>query len=169
MTRICSGAPQMSARSHFPHCCHSPTRRQCTGLLVFQFVHDPEGFQELGEVNTAIFVEVDTSSEVVNRLVVDVDTQVGTEETPGLTELLDGDQTWTQFVQYKPDNQSTNSTMPSTSNSVHIVRDLPEWSLSIMLNIISISVLYRNKVSATFGVTWEETGAKIFQYQINKV
>lgn len=56
-------------------------------------MHNPEGLQKLREVNTAILVEVDTSGEVVNGLVVDVDAQVGTEETPGLTELLDGDQT----------------------------------------------------------------------------
>lgn len=56
-------------------------------------MHNPEGFQKLSEVNTAVLVEVDASGEVVNRLVVDVHPQVGTEETPGLTELLDGDQT----------------------------------------------------------------------------
>lgn len=56
-------------------------------------MHNLEGLQELGEVDTAVLVEVDAPSEVVNGLVVDVDTQVGTEEAPGLTELLDGDQT----------------------------------------------------------------------------
>lgn len=63
-------------------------------------MHNPEGLQKLSEVNTAVFVEVDTSSEVVNGLVVNVDAQVGAEEAPGLTELLDGDQTWTQLINY---------------------------------------------------------------------
>lgn len=97
---ICSGTAQIKGCNTSPHCCHSLTWRQSTGLLVFQFVHNPEGFQKLSEVNTAVLVEVDASGEVVNSLVVNVHPQVGTEETPDLTKLLDGDQTWTQFIQY---------------------------------------------------------------------
>lgn len=62
-------------------------------ILVVQFVYHSEGFKELSEVYAAVLVEVDTSGKVINGSVVDVDPQVGTEETPGVTKLLDGDQT----------------------------------------------------------------------------
>jgi len=62
-------------------------------LLVVQFVHHSEGLQELCEVYAAVLVEVDTSGQVVDGSVVDIDPQVGAEETPGVAKLLDGDQT----------------------------------------------------------------------------
>lgn len=112
-------------------------------------MHHPEGFQELGEVNTAVLVEVDAPSEVVNGLGVDVDAQVGAEEAPGVTELLDGDQTWTQIIKH---HLVCTQRRPPVDQSP-TAPDSPEWSLSMMLNMISMSVLYRNNVSAKFGVT----------------
>lgn len=61
-------------------------------FLVVQFVDDPEGLQELGEVYAAIFVEVNAAGQVVDGAVVDVDPEVCAEQTPRLTKLLDGDQ-----------------------------------------------------------------------------
>lgn len=48
-------------------------------VLAVQFVHHSKGLQELSEVYTAIFVEVDTSRQVIDGSVVDINTQVGTE------------------------------------------------------------------------------------------
>lgn len=69
---------------------HLPTKML---ILAVQLVHHSEGLQELGEVDTAVLVEVDTARQVINGSVVDVDAQVGTEKTPGVTKLLGGDQT----------------------------------------------------------------------------
>lgn len=62
-------------------------------ILVVQFVHHSEGFQELSEVYAAILVEVNTSGQVIDSCVVDFNPQVSTEETPCVAKLLDGDQT----------------------------------------------------------------------------
>lgn len=72
-------------------------RPELTLLLLFdiQFMHDPESLQELIKINTAVFVEVDASSHVVYRLVIHGHSQMRTEELPGVTELLDGDLTYT--------------------------------------------------------------------------
>lgn len=64
-------------------------------IFVVQFVYHSKGLQELSEVYTAVLVEVDASSQVIDGSVVDVDPQVGAEKTPRMTELLNGDQTWT--------------------------------------------------------------------------
>ena len=67
-------------------------------ILVVQLVYDPEGLQELSEVDAAVLVEVDTASQLIDGPVVDVNAQVIAEQTPGVTELLGGDQTWTRHT-----------------------------------------------------------------------
>lgn len=62
-------------------------------ILVVQFVNHPKSLQKLGKVYTAILVEVDASGQIIDGSVIDVHTQVCSEETPGVTKLLDGDQT----------------------------------------------------------------------------
>ncbi len=57
-------------------------------------MHHPESLQELIEINAAVFVKVYASSHVVYRLVIHSHPQMGTEELPSLTELLNGDLTY---------------------------------------------------------------------------
>lgn len=72
-------------------------------ILVVQFVNHSESLQELGEVDAAVLVEVDASCQVVDGSVVDVHAQVSAEETPGVTKLLGGDETWRTQVTLRGD------------------------------------------------------------------
>lgn len=56
-------------------------------------MHDPEGLEELVEVDAAVLVEVDAARQVVDDAVLHRHSQVRAEELPGLAELLDGDET----------------------------------------------------------------------------
>ena len=60
-------------------------------LSALLLVHHPESLQELVEVDAAVFVEVDAPCQLIDGSVVHGDAQVGAEQAPGLTELLDGD------------------------------------------------------------------------------
>lgn len=62
-------------------------------MILVQFMYHSEGLQELIEVDTAIFVEVDTSGKVINCPVVNLDPQVGTKEVPCVAKLFSRDQT----------------------------------------------------------------------------
>lgn len=62
-------------------------------LLHVQLMDDPEGLEELVEVDAAILVEIDAACHVVNGSVVHIHTQVRTEQVPCLAELLDGNLT----------------------------------------------------------------------------
>lgn len=62
-------------------------------ILIVQFMYNSKSLQELIEVYTAIFIEVDTSSKVINCPVVNLDPQVGTKAVPCVAKLFSGDQT----------------------------------------------------------------------------
>lgn len=117
-------------------------------IFVIQFMYNSEGLQELIKVYTSIFVKVNASGKVIDCPVVNLDPQVCTKEMPGVSELFNRDQTWTQSTHYK---------LPSLKeihlNSAARILDLPDWSLSIILKMISMSFLYLNRASAKLGVT----------------
>ena len=75
-------------------------------------MHHSEGFQELGEVDAAILVEVDAPCQGIDGAVVKGNAQVTAEETPGVAELVQGDKTWTWIP--------TNNEYPET----HLKRQL---------------------------------------------
>lgn len=120
-------------------------------ILVVQFMYNSEGLQELIEVYTSIFVEVNTSGKVINCPVVDLDPQVGTKEMPCVAELFDGDQTWAKST-HKIPHKFPLLTEIHLKSATRIL-DLPDLSLSIILKMISMSFLYLNRASAKFGVT----------------
>lgn len=87
-------------------------------LLHVQLMDDPEGLEELVEVDAAVLVEIDAACHVVNGSVVHIHTQVRTEQVPCLAELLDGNLTCekrglkpinnTRQIQIKSINNTTN-------------------------------------------------------------
>lgn len=62
-------------------------------ILRIQLMYDPEGLEELIEVNAAILVEIDAACHVVNGSFVHIYTQVRTEQGPCLAEFLTGNLT----------------------------------------------------------------------------
>lgn len=64
-------------------------------IFHVQFVHHPEGLQELCEVYAAVLVEVDTAGQLIDGSVVNGNPQVSAEKAPGVAKLLNGDQTLT--------------------------------------------------------------------------
>lgn len=58
--------------------------------------HEAESLHELVDVDAPVLVEVDALSQVGDGLVTDLRFQMRAQEFPGLTELLERDQTWTE-------------------------------------------------------------------------
>lgn len=57
-------------------------------------VYQPERLQELVNIDASILVEVDALGKVCNGLVTDLRFKMGAQEFPGLSKLLERDQTW---------------------------------------------------------------------------
>lgn len=60
---------------------------------MYREVHQPESLHELIDINAPVLVEVDAARQVCYGLVADVHLEVRAQEFPGLTKLLERDQT----------------------------------------------------------------------------
>lgn len=63
-----------------------------------------------------------------------------------------------ETLQWRSDLNTVNASITQRNtfkSAKRILLDLPEWSLSMTLKIISMSFLYLNRASAKFGVTFQ--------------
>lgn len=70
------------------------------GLHMCREVHQTESLHELIDVNASVFVEVDALGQVCDGVVTNLCLKMRAQEFPGLTELLERDQTWKETENY---------------------------------------------------------------------